>query len=228
MEYRAVLFDLFGSLVPCYPLERLERVVCEMAHDLRVPKEPFASVWKETLGEQLKGEFPSLESMIRFLLQQLNCPMYSEGLDSAVKRRLAVERASLRPRSDALAALTCLRSRGLRIGVITNCSRETVDAWSSSELSRVVDHCAFSCVVGSVKPDPIIYLHACSALSIDPGERLFVADGSNEELEGAIRVGMDAVLIRGFDDDGSFPGRIERDHWTGAFVSALSEVPTLV
>lgn len=69
---------------------------------------------------------------------------------------------------------------------------------------------------------------ACSELAANPSECLFVADGSNDELEGAARVGMDAVLNRAADDNGSFPGRIARCDWTGAFASALSQVPELM
>lgn len=228
VKYRAVLFDLFGTLVPCYPLDRLHHVVREMAADLDVPREPFAAAWQETVRAQLEGRFPSLEDKIRFLLGRLGRRSPADGLQAAIRRRRAAEPAALRPRPDALAVLRDLRARGLRLAIVTNCSQETVEAWSSSDLCGAVDHCAFSCVLDAMKPDPTVYLGACSALSIDPDACLFVADGSDGELEGAMKVGMDAVLIRGADDDGSFPGRIEPDRWPGRFVSALSEVPSLL
>ena len=228
MTYRAVLFDLFGTLVPCYPLARLDRVVRRMARDLGVPTEPFAAEWRQSVPDQIGGRVPTLEAHLHHLLERLGSPVHPDGLAAAVERRLALERSALRPRAEAIATLTGLRAEGLCVGVITNCSNETVRLWPSTELASIVDQLSCSCVVGSAKPSPQIYRHACSELGVAPNDSLFVADGSNDELEGAARVGMRAVLLRAPDDDGSFPGRIARRDWTGIFVSALSQVPELV
>jgi putative hydrolase of the HAD superfamily len=224
MTYRAVLFDLFGTLVPCYPLARLDCVVQEMAGDLGVPAEPFAVEWQRTVSDQIGGRFPTLETHLHYLLDRLCASPLAEGLVAAVERRLVLERSALRPRPDAIPTLTHLRAQGLGAGVITNCSNETVRLWPSTELASAVDHLSGSCVIRSIKPNPQIYRHACSELAVAPNECLFVADGSDGELEGAMAVGMDAVLIRAADDDGSFPGRIARCDWTGAFVSALPQL----
>lgn len=147
MTYRAILFDLFGTLVRCYPLASLDRVVREMASDLYVPEEAFAAEWRRTVSDQIGGRFPNLEAHLHHLLGRLSSPVPADGLASAVERRLALERSALQPRPQTIPTLTRLRARGLRIGVITNCSNETVKLWPSTELASVVDHLTCSCVV---------------------------------------------------------------------------------
>jgi putative hydrolase of the HAD superfamily len=53
----------------------------------------------------------------------------------------------------------------------------------------------FSCSVGFRKPDPAIYRLALDELGVEPADAMFVGDGANDELGGAERVGMRAVLI---------------------------------
>lgn len=116
------------------------------------------------------------------------------------------------------------RTVTIGLGLVTNCSTETVAVWNASLLSAIFACPTFSCQVGVEKPDPRIYLHASAALNIAPEDCLFVADGSNDELAGARALGMAPVLVRCADDDGSFPGRLHPDDWHGRFITDLAQV----
>jgi putative hydrolase of the HAD superfamily len=63
-------------------------------------------------------------------------------------------------------------------------------------LAALIDVAAFSCSVGMAKPDQRIYLSACEALSVAPAECVYVGDGGDDELQGALEVGMTPVLLR--------------------------------
>ena len=46
-----------------------------------------------------------------------------------------------------------------------------------------------------MKPDPAIYLLACNQLDVPPSRCLFVGDGGDNELSGAMQVGMTTVQV---------------------------------
>lgn len=224
MCIRTVLFDLFGTLVPCYPLRRLSSVLDEIALDIGVSPDAFEVEWTRSFPNRLRGEFATVEDCLIHVLERLSEDCRRETIQAAAQRRLVFEQAALLPRPETIAVLDRLRANGIRVGVVTNCSVETVQAWPDCTLARCIDHATFSCIVGVDKPDAAIYLHALAALESPPRECLFVGDGSSEELAGAERLGMQAILIRGEDDDGTFPGRIDPSDWHGPSISRLSEV----
>ena len=224
MRIRTVLFDLFGTLVPCYPLRALSTVLDEMARDIGVPSELFEMEWTRTLPNRFRGEFATLEDNLSQVLERLGGCCRRDAIEAAARRRIAFERATLVPRPEATAVLGGLRSKGVRVGLVSNCSIETVLAWHDNVLAGYMDHASFSCVVRADKPDAAIYLDALTALESAPRASLFVGDGSSDELAGAERLGMKAILSRAEDDDGTFPGRIAPSDWHGAAVSQLADV----
>jgi FMN phosphatase YigB (HAD superfamily) len=79
----------------------------------------------------------------------------------------------------------------------------------------------FSNSVGLSKPDERIYLHCCELLGVEPHEAVFVGDGANDELAGARRVGMEAILIHAEGEDPSWP---EVRGWDGPRVTSIPQV----
>lgn len=227
-QFRAVLFDLFGTLVPCYPLESLRVVIGLMADDLGVPRDTFSDEWNRTFPARLRAEFSSVQENLDVVLRALGQRSRAASLEAAAQRRLEFEKEALRPRASTLSTLAALKSLGLGTAVVTNCSIETPQVWHSSPLADAVSHCTFSCLLGHEKPEPAAYLDSCVGLSVDPRDCLFVGDGSGDELRGAASLGMEPVLIRAEDDDGLFPDRISSETWRGTSISNLSEVVGLV
>ncbi|HEY8030652.1 MAG TPA: HAD family hydrolase, partial [Gaiellaceae bacterium] len=80
----------------------------------------------------------------------------------------------------------------------------------------------FSSAVGLRKPDPQIYRLACERLGVEPHESVFVGDGGNDELAGAERVGMRAVLIHREDDMAA------AERFQGDRITLLSQLPELL
>ena len=89
-------------------------------------------------------------------------------------------------------------------------------------------HCVFSCDLGVVKPDARTYRAALEALDLQPGEALFVGDGSDEELSGAKLVGIQSVLVSVALSNTYDPKRSDLETWIGPSISRLSEVSKLV
>ena len=86
-----------------------------------------------------------------------------------------------------------LRSRGLKLGVVTNSASGDIEPWPRCRLAPFFEALVTSCSVGVLKPDRRIYECCLEALGVTAAEAVFVGDAGNEamnELEGAMRVGM--------------------------------------
>lgn len=101
---------------------------------------------------------------------------------------------------DALPVLELLRRSGMKIGLVSNTSRDLdafirhfaldVDAWISSGTH------------GKVKPSPTIFRAALALLEVEPEAAAMVGDSLLDDIEGARALGMRALLL---DRDGRYP-----------------------
>jgi putative hydrolase of the HAD superfamily len=101
---------------------------------------------------------------------------------------------------DSVPVLATLRRRGLRIGLVSNTSRDLdafvrhfgldVDAWISSGTH------------GKVKPSPTIFRAALELLEVAPVDAVMIGDSLADDVEGARALGMRALLL---DRDGRYP-----------------------
>ena len=117
---------------------------------------------------------------------------------------------------DVLPTLGELRRGGLRIGLISNTSRDLgvfvrhfaldVDAWIASGS------------YGKVKPSPLIFRAALELVGCEPGAALMVGDSPRDDVAGARAVGMRALLL---DRAGLHPDALER-------IGSLSELPEML
>jgi putative hydrolase of the HAD superfamily len=106
---------------------------------------------------------------------------------------------------DSLPVLGTLREHGLKIGLVSNTSRDLdafvrhfeldVDAWISSGTH------------GKVKPSPTIFRAALELLEVDPGDAVMIGDSPADDVEGARALGMRALLL---DREGRHPDAAER------------------
>lgn len=130
--------------------------------------------------------------------------------------RLGMTRRALLPIDGALEAITDLRARGVRLGLISNCSGDVVELWEESPFGGLFDAVVLSASVGICKPDERIYRIALDRLGVEADEALFVGDGHSDELAGAEAVGMRAVQVGSFHP------------WRGERIEDLRAVPGLL
>ena len=101
---------------------------------------------------------------------------------------------------DAPPALSGLRARGVRLGILSNTPWGSPAELWREELARLglsgaVDAVVFCRDVGWRKPDPRPFEFICRKLSVAPKDALFVGDDPRWDIEGPRRLGMDALLI---------------------------------
>lgn len=109
--------------------------------------------------------------------------------------------------------LGTLRSRGLRIGFVSNTltSPALMDArLREFGLRDFAEVAVYSVAVGHRKPNPLIYRHALEALEVDPVDVAFVGDRVREDVRGPQAMGMRGILTHEFrqeppDDGDPFP-----------------------
>jgi len=224
MKVKAVIFDLFGTLIDSFNGQEYRQVLSEMASSLSLPEDLFYDLWSSSFNQRAKGVFKTLEESIDFISKEINKPVDERGIEQAIRIRLDYSKKSLVPRKDAIATLKQLKVLGLKIGLITDCTIEIPQIWNTTTLSQYFDSVIFSCSVGIKKPDPRIYHLACKKLKVKPKDCLYIGDGSSRELTGALHVGMFPILIRSPTEKNSV--RYDEEDWDGLRISSLSEILT--
>jgi len=228
MKYQAVIFDLFGTLIENFVRTEYENVLAEMASILNTPFRDFQRIWLDSFPERVTGVHATQKESIEYICHKLNVSVTEAQVDHAFRVRLDYTKRSMIPRRDALETLSYLKTKGYKLGLISDCSGEIPIVWESTPLAPFFQVTVFSCVAGIKKPDPRIYHLATDELKVRPQDCLYVGDGSSQELTGAKKVGMHPVLIR--DPDESVDAHyIDREEdWAGPRIASLKEVLSLL
>ena len=224
MKYEAVVFDLFGTLVPNMSLSEHRAVLTRMAHVLSAPPDNFAQLWFDTFNERSTGIFQSPDDNVEYICRTLGVSVNETQVKLATRIRFDYAVQSMMPRPDAIETLSHLKLEGYKTGLISDCSAEVPAMWKESPFVDLIDVAIFSCLVGVKKPDPRIYDLAMGKMVVEPEKCLYIGDGSSQELTGAAQLGMYPVLIRLAGEDGTQPHLVNREMWDGPVVSSLTEV----
>ena len=226
MKHKAIIFDLFGTLVDSYSVQGYNRLLTDMASALELPIEDFSKIWRDTTYERGIGIFKTTEESIRHVCNILKTSVSDEKIRNCVQVRLENTRRALTPKNGAVDILKKLRELGYKIGLITNCSSEAPLLWKNTEFFHLFDATIFSASAGLKKSDAQIYNLACEQLGVEPSECLYIGDGDSNELSGASQLGMDAVMIR--DPNELDPYRLVEVDWDGRKIEDFTEIMDLI
>jgi putative hydrolase of the HAD superfamily len=218
--YRAVVFDLWGTLVT--PPERVfEQFQHTWSAALGVPKERLDEIWLDPKGYRRRESGP-IRDAIADVGKRLGADV---DVDALLAVRLAFIREVLVPDAGVIDTLTELRRRGIATALVSNSTEDVALVWDETSFAGLFDVVVFSATAGFMKPDPEIYELALRELSVPASDVLFVGDGANDELEGARRAGMSPVLLLG-------DGRASRwdglEDWRDRRVGSIPQVLELV
>ena len=107
--------------------------------------------------------------------------------------------ASYKLYADVLPAVEALRSSGYRMGLISNFETWLEDMLVDLELGSVFEPVVISGREGIEKPDPDLYRIAVERAGIDPARCVHVGDSPKMDVEPALEVGLNAVLLDRMD-----------------------------
>lgn len=96
---------------------------------------------------------------------------------------------------DTQPALTALKTRGLRLGVVSNFDGRLISICKGLGLTEHFDVIVMSSRAGYAKPDPRIFRLALASLDVDPADALHVGDSMQEDVAGATAAGLRAWLL---------------------------------
>ena len=224
-KYKAVIFDLWGTLVdePRYPeANRLvyQQKTTEMADLLGVDRDGFAKAWAAAAAQRIVGGFSSTEGALLHICGELGAEPSEDRIHAVAEVWCEYVREALSPRPGTVETISTLKDLGYKVGLISNCMEEDSRLWHSTPFAPLVDAAVLSFDAGLAKPDPRIYELAVGRLGVAAEYCLYVGDGADGELSGASKAGMTAVLMRAPYDraDGG------REGWKGETISDIRDV----
>ena len=187
---KAILFDLFETLITESSI--VPTRASSLGPELGCNAEAFRTEWRAVRHDVTTGRL-SFGQALRGIGTKL-----AGHADEAILQRLSDarrhEKAELLARVEPqiLTMMKRLRSRGVKLGVISNCFGEDVVGWRECSLAARLDCAVFSFEVGLAKPDPAMYLEATRRLQVEVGHTWFIGDGGDDELPGAQQAGLRA------------------------------------
>ena len=100
---------------------------------------------------------------------------------------------------DVLSALETLKRRNMRLGLLTNATRDTIAVYRKLGLDPYLDFVVTSEEAGAGKPKPTIFLTALDRAEVSATEAVHVGDQYEIDVVGARGVGITPVLIDRYD-----------------------------
>jgi HAD superfamily hydrolase (TIGR01549 family) len=211
---RAVLFDVDFTL--CRPGPELgPQGYVTLGREHGVPLDPELYEQARLAAVDDLRQHPELdhdEAVWMRFTEDIVRGMAAAGVADDVVRRIAAEivkrweqAAHFELYDDALPVLRLLRGRGLKLGLVSNTSRDLGAFVRHFELD--VDAWIASGAYGKVKPSPLIFRAALDLVGCKPSAAVMVGDSPQDDVAGARAVGMRAILL---DRGGRYPDALER------------------
>ena len=223
MKYKAIIFDLFGTLVENLLSYQYREMLVEITDILSTEQDEFINLWLENSDDHMKGKINNADCL-SLVCRKIGIEMKEDLSGKCLEVFTHHVGPRLEPPAATLTTLSNLREREYIIGLISNCSDETPALWNSFPLASVVQVPVFSSSVGLKKPNPLIYHTTAKKLGVGPEECIFV-DDNLEYLTGARETGMTGVLIQDESLNSSYSNP---DDWDGYTISSLREMETLM
>ena len=128
----AVVFDLFNTLTAPVDRSAYRTSVIEMARALGADPDAFAQGWSDEWRKRFNGAHPTIQAGVRSVCEAIGARVDKTAIDEASQIRFEYSRRTLRPRPDAVATLARLRTQGLQIALISDCSPDIPVLWPAN------------------------------------------------------------------------------------------------
>lgn len=210
MKYKAVLFD-FGGVFTTSPVQNF--AVFELKHNL--PERFIGEVIKANHHTNAWARFERAEIDLAAFDEAFAAESKAAGFE--IRGSELVKLLSLHFNHNMIDALARVKAAGYKTGCITNnlpkidskaMLAEREDRETVERIHANFDHIIESSKAGVRKPEPRIYEMMCEALSVAPGDCIFLDDlGIN--LKPAQAMGMTTIKVP-FGDVAPAIGELKR------------------
>ncbi|WP_250027800.1 HAD family hydrolase [Paractinoplanes maris] len=226
---RAIVFDFFGTLTDPAAEAHRRTSFAGTAAALGIPLAAFWEAMAQSFPDRIVGRYGDTRQTLLTVARHCGAEPGEAELEAAVAAQTAGAERVRRPRPGALDLLDSLRAEGLRLGLISDCSSELVEAWPSTPYAPRLDAAVFSWQEGYRKPDPRLYATVAERLGVAAVDCWFVGDGGSREHDGARRAGMRPVLVTNAGYPGVDALRSDPDSYRPALaIDELADLPALL
>ncbi len=205
-KIRTVLFDLDDTLHD--DTLAYTSAAEEVAREVAAAHGIDALALKAAYIAEAEGFWSRLTAdQVRRKLSELRAELWGSalgavGIDDASLARRSAESYNLYRKKyfalfpGALDLLRRLKDRGIKLGLVTNGLSETHrEKIALLQITEYFDAIFLSDEVGMVKPDPLLFAHACTKLDSSPSASAMVGDRYERDIAGAIQAGLYTVWV---------------------------------
>ena len=200
MKFRAVLFDLGGTLIRTAEVPEIFRRILGI-YGVKADFDRILEAHK-TNEKEFDIEAGTVKSGMAFwhswnmaIIMRLDVKRDVQFLARKISE-LWWDYADLQFYPDVVDTLAQLRVKQVKTGIVTNGLKEDYDqvlqkleAASYFDIAIGVDSC------GKAKPDSKIFLYAVEKLQVKPAEVIFVGDSVERDYEGSKKAGLKLLFI---------------------------------
>jgi putative hydrolase of the HAD superfamily len=224
MPVRAVIFDWGGTLTPWHTIDypALWHAVCAEHYPAGRHAEVARAIYAAERELWLSAEQEHRSATIFGMFERAGIAPTEQFLASVTR---AFEPHTFTD-PQARAVLGYLRQRDIKVGVLSNTMwprRWHEDVFRRDGILDLIHGAVYSSEIDWTKPHPEAFRAAMAAVGVsDPAVCVFVGDRPFDDVHGAKRAGMRAVLVPHSDvpgHDGAEPD---------AVITALAELPPLI
>jgi putative hydrolase of the HAD superfamily len=207
MSYRAVIFDLDGTLRESHPhfMDALHDTLLDMGLEV----DPFKWRLTERWVHEYWAQSPEIIEDVKLYGQEQIWNRFLTRLMSKVGHPHADEeevqafgdhiREVFQPVSEltpgAREVLTTLRERDLTLGVLSNRSKPFGDELEKLDIAGFFDFTLSAGEVGVWKPRPEIFQAALERAGVGPDAAIYIGDNYYADIVGAREADMAAILV---------------------------------
>lgn len=205
-DIKTVLFDLDDTLHD--DTYAFTTAAEEVAREVAAEHGIDALALKDAYIAEAEGFWQRLtKEQVQVKLSQLRTTMWKNALgtvglgDPELAERSAANYNIYRkkyfsPFPDAVDLLKTLKARGVKLGLLTNGVSETHhEKIALLQISQYFDALFLADEVGMVKPDPLLFAHACRKLESSPSMSAMVGDRYDRDIAGAIEAGLYSIWV---------------------------------
>jgi len=204
-KIRAVVFDCYSTLIDIKTNEQKDEIFRYLslylqyygakldAEKLRLALE----FEKKQCFQSAKERYPEidLEVVFRSILEKegSNTSFLAESC-CKLFRVLSRERFQLFP--DSLPVLEEIKKSGYPIAIVSDAQKVfCLEEGEMLGLTPFFNHVIMSTYLGFRKPDPRIFIIACTLLNISPEEAVYIGNDTETDVKGSKGIGMQAILL---------------------------------
>ena len=158
--------------------------------------------WHRLTNEQLQTRLSGIRA------RMWNAALTSVGVadrsiaDDAAARYNEYRKKYFEVFPGAFDALARLKAAGMKLGIVTNGFSETHrEKIALLQIGEFFDAIFIADEVGMVKPDPLLFAHACTTLGSAPARSAMVGDRYDRDVRGALDAGLFAVWLNVRNED---------------------------